>query len=81
VIGKQIKGKSFRGVLNYLFGKEGAKQIGGNMEGRNPRELAAEFRFSRQLNPKVSRAVYHASLSLPYKESLDDDTWHEITQK
>lgn len=81
MIGKQIKGKSFRGVLNYLFGKEGAKQIGGNMEGRNPRELAAEFRFSRQLNPKVSRAVYHASLSLPHKESLDDDTWHEIAQK
>ncbi len=81
MIGKQIKGKSFRGVLNYLFGKEGAKQIGGNMEGRNPRELAAEFRFSRQLNPKVSRAVYHASLSLPHKESLDDETWHEIAQK
>lgn len=81
VIGKQIKGKSFRGLLNYLFGKEGAKQIGGNMEGNNPRELAAEFRFCRQLNPKVSRAVYHASLSLPHKESLDDDTWHEITQK
>lgn len=81
MIGKQIKGRSFRGVLNYLFGKEGAKQIGGNMEGRNPRELAAEFRFSRQLNPKVSRAVYHASLSLPHKESLDDETWHEIAQK
>ncbi|BAZ34045.1 relaxase/mobilization nuclease family protein (plasmid) [Cylindrospermum sp. NIES-4074] len=81
MIGKQVKGKSFRGLLNYLFGKEGAKQIGGNMEGTNPRELAAEFRFSRQLNPKVSRAVYHASLSLPHNESLDDDTWHEIAQK
>lgn len=81
MIGKQIKGKSFRGLLNYLFGKEGAKQIGGNMEGNNPRELADEFRFSRQLNPKVSRAVYHASLSLPHQESLDDETWHEITQK
>nr|WP_235623118.1 relaxase/mobilization nuclease domain-containing protein [Tolypothrix sp. PCC 7712] len=55
--------------------------MGGNMEGNNPRELAAEFRFSRQLNPKVSRAVYHASLSLPHQESLDDETWHEITQK
>lgn len=81
MIGKQIKGKSFRGLLNYLFGKEGAKQIGGNMEGNNPRELAGEFRFSRQLNPKVSRVVYHASLSLPHQESLDDETWHEITQK
>ncbi|MBE9104294.1 relaxase/mobilization nuclease domain-containing protein [Nostoc sp. B(2019)] len=81
MIGKHIKGKSFRGLLNYLFGKDGARQIGGNMEGTNPRELAAEFGISRRLNPKVSRAVYHASLSLAHKESLDDDTWDEIAQK
>ncbi|MHC5761029.1 relaxase/mobilization nuclease domain-containing protein [Nostoc sp.] len=81
MIGKHIKGKSFRGLLNYLFGKDGARQIGGNMEGTNPRELTAEFGISRRLNPKVSRAVYHASLSLAYKESLDDDTWDEIAQK
>ncbi|BDI20864.1 hypothetical protein ANSO36C_66660 (plasmid) [Nostoc cf. commune SO-36] len=81
MIGKHIKGKSFRGLLNYLFGKDGARQIGGNMEGTNPRELAAEFGISRRLNPKVSRAVYHASLSLAHKESLDDETWDEIAQK
>ncbi|MFW9262410.1 relaxase/mobilization nuclease domain-containing protein [Nostoc sp. CALU 546] len=81
MIGKHIKGKSFRGLLNYLFGKDGARQIGGNMEGTNPRELAAEFGISRRLNPKVSRAVYHACLSLAHKESLDDDTWDEIAQK
>ncbi|MBX9252463.1 relaxase/mobilization nuclease domain-containing protein [Desmonostoc muscorum CCALA 125] len=81
MIGKHIKGKSFRGLLNYLFGKDGARQIGGNMEGTNPRELAAEFGISRRLNPKVSRAVYHASLSLAHNESLDDDTWDEIAQK
>ncbi|MCF2151384.1 relaxase/mobilization nuclease domain-containing protein [Desmonostoc muscorum LEGE 12446] len=81
MIGKHIKGKSFRGLLNYLFGKDGARQIGGNMEGTNPRELAAEFGISRRLNPKVNRAVYHASLSLAHKESLDDDTWDEIAQK
>ncbi len=81
MIGKHVKGTSFRGLLNYLFGKEGARQIGGNMEGTNPRELAAEFGISRRLNPKVSRAVYHASLSLAHNEHLDDDTWDEITQK
>jgi hypothetical protein len=81
MIGKHIKGKSFRGLLNYLFSKEGARQIGGNMEGTNPRELAAEFGISRRLNPKVGRAVYHASLSLPHNESLNDDTWDEIAQK
>jgi Relaxase/Mobilisation nuclease domain len=81
VIGKQIKGRSFSKLLNYLFGKDGASLIGSNMEGTTPRGLAAEFRFCQQLNPRVSRIVYHASLSLPHTEHLEDDTWHEVAQK
>ena len=81
MIGKQIKGRSFSKLLNYLFGKDGASLIGSNMEETTPRGLAAEFRFCRQLNPRVSRSVYHASLSLPHAEHLENDTWHEIAQK
>ncbi|KAM3097675.1 relaxase/mobilization nuclease domain-containing protein [Phormidesmis sp. 146-35] len=81
MIGKQIKGRSFSKLLNYLFGKDGASLIGGNMEGTTPSGLATEFRFCQQLNPRVSRSVYHASLSLPYTKHLEDDTWHDIAQK
>jgi hypothetical protein len=81
VIGKQIKGRSFSKLLNYLFGKDGASLIGSNMEETTPRGLAVEFRFCQQLNPRVSRSVYHASLSLPHTEDLENDTWHEIAQK
>lgn len=81
MIGKQIKGRSFSKLLNYLFGKDGASLIGSNMEETTPYGLAAEFRFCRQLNTRVSRSVYHASLSLPYTEHLEDDTWHDIAQK
>jgi Relaxase/Mobilisation nuclease domain len=81
VIGKQIKGRSFSKLLNYLFGKDGASLIGSNMEETTPSGLAAEFRFCRQLNPRVSRSVYHTSLSLPHTEHLENDTWHEIAQK
>lgn len=81
MIGKQIKGRSFSKLLNYLFGKDGASLIGSNMEETTPRGLAAEFRFCRQLNPRVSRSVYHASLSLSHIEHLENDTWHEIAQK
>ncbi|MGA7937867.1 MAG: relaxase/mobilization nuclease domain-containing protein [Kovacikia sp.] len=79
MIGKQVKGTSFRGVLNYLHHKEGAEQIGGNMVGDDPRSLAAEFRVSRELNPRLNKAVYHVSLSLPKQESLDDLTWMAIS--
>jgi len=78
MIGKQVKGRSFRGVLNYLHEKEQARQIGGNMAGQHPRVLAAEFRVARDLNPRLQKAVYHASLSLPKGEVLDDDRWCEI---
>ena len=78
MIGKQVKGKSFRGVLNYLHQKEKAKLIGGNMAGKTPRSLAAEFSVSRDLNPRLKKAVYHASLSLPKTEQLDDDRWCDI---
>lgn len=81
MIGKQIKGRSFSKLLNYLFGKDGASLIGSNMEGLTPRELAAEFRFSQQLNPRVNRVVYHASLSLPHTEHLENEIWHEIAKK
>ena len=80
MIGKQTKGRGFRGLLNYLEGKEEAELIGGNMVGKNARELAAEFRFSRQLNRKVERVVYHASLSLPKHEHLDNKTWNVIAK-
>ena len=35
MIGHQTKGKSFRGLLDYLESKENSCLIGGNMFGRN----------------------------------------------
>ena len=81
MIGKQTKGKSFRGLLNYLEQNSKAEIIAGNMGGRNAIQLSKEFRLSRQLNPEVEKVVYHASLSLPPGERLDDYTWDEITSK
>lgn len=78
MIAKQITGKSFTGLLNYLFSKEGASLIGGNMVGESPKELAAEFLFSKQLNPRVEKPVYHAVLSVPPSEHIPDAKWRAI---
>jgi len=80
MIAKQKKGKSFRGVLNYLHEKEESRLIAGNMGGKTPRILSAEFAVSRQLNPRLEKAVYHSSLSLPKTDNLDDDTWSAICE-
>lgn len=78
MIGKQVKGKSFRGVLNYLHDREHSRIIGGNMAGDTPRVMSAEFAVARRLNPQLEKAVYHSSLSLPFDEHLDDETWNAI---
>ncbi len=51
------------------------------MFGTNARELAREFRLSRQLNPEADKVVHHVSLSLSPGEHLDNDTWCEIADK
>ncbi|MDZ8141012.1 MAG: relaxase/mobilization nuclease domain-containing protein [Nostoc sp. DedQUE04] len=81
MIGNQTKGRGFRGLLNYLESQKDAKLIGGNMGGNNARALAREFKISRQLNPEADRVVYHASLSLPDNERLDESTWNELANR
>ena len=78
MIGKQTKGKSFIGVLEYLEKRDKAELIGGNMAGKTADILAAEFKISTELNPKLSKAVYHASLSLPNNEKLNNEIWQAI---
>jgi Relaxase/Mobilisation nuclease domain len=51
------------------------------MGGNNARALAREFKISRQLNPEADRVVYHASLSLPDNERLDEPTWNELANR
>ncbi len=81
MIGNQTKGRGFRGLLEYLENQKDAKLIGGNMGNNNARALAREFKISRQLNPEADRVVYHASLSLPDNERLDEATWNEIANR
>ncbi len=80
LIAKQIKGSGFRGLLNYVEGKEDARRIGGNMVGRNARELAAEFKLSWKLSARVKKPVYHVSMSVPKGTKLDDETWNVLAQ-
>jgi hypothetical protein len=81
MIGKPIKGSGFRGLLDYLAGRDGAELIGGNMEGRNPRELAREFAFSRALRPRLGKAACHIPLRLPYDERLSVAQWQRIGER
>jgi hypothetical protein len=81
MIAKAIKGKGFRGALEYDLSKEQGRVIDTNMEGVGPRELAREFGAIRKLRPNLGRAVLHVSLSAAPGETLNDDQWREIGRR
>lgn len=81
MIAKMVKGRGFRGALEYDLTKEKGRVIDGNMAGQNPRELAAEFGEIRKLRPNLGKAVLHVSLSAAPGEKLTDEQWREIGQR
>ena len=85
MIGKQVRGRGIRGLLEYLFGPgkrnvPGRAQIvGGTMAGSNPRELSREFGAVRALRPDLLEGVvYHISFSCSEGERLTDEQWSEV---
>ena len=81
MIAKLVKGRGFRGALDYDLKQEKGRVIDTNMAGRTPRELASEFGEIRRLRPKVGKAVLHVSLSAAPGEKLSDEQWREIGQR
>ena len=81
MIAKLVKGRGFRGALNYDLEPEKGVLLDTNMAGENPRELAAEFGAIRELRPGLGKAVFHASLSAAPGEQLSDEQWREIGQE
>ncbi len=81
MIAKMVKGRGFRGAVEYDIGKEGGSVIYTNMAGTNARELAAEFGEIRKLRPNLGRAVMHVSLSAAPGEVINDAKWLAISER
>ncbi len=80
MIAKQVQGSDFKKVLDYVHHKTGAKQIGSNMVCKETKEFTDEFRISSNLRTRVTKCVYHASLSVSPLEKLTDQKWVEIAR-
>ena len=77
MIAKLIKGKSFRGAVEYDLQPGKSILLETNMAGASPRALAVEFEAVRTLRPRLGKAVCHTSLSIHPDERLTDDQWRE----
>ena len=80
MIAKQVQGSDFKNVLDYVHTKSGARLIGSNMVGKETKRLTEEFRISSDLRTRVTKCVYHASLSVSPSEKLPDRKWVEIAR-
>lgn len=78
MIAKAVKGKGFRGALNYDLTHEKGYLLDTNMSADTPRDLSAEFGEIRRLRPNLNKAVLHVSLSAAQGEHLSDEQWREI---
>lgn len=78
MIAKAVKGRGFRGVLNYDLNEEKGEMLETNMAGQNARELAQEFGEIRKLRPNLNKAVLHVSLSAAIGDELSNEQWREI---
>ncbi|MDR0233165.1 MAG: relaxase/mobilization nuclease domain-containing protein [Dysgonamonadaceae bacterium] len=64
MIGKIIKGKSFKGCISYILDKENAKLLGG--EGvllNNTNSIINSFYMQSLMNPSLAKSVGHIPLS------------------
>jgi hypothetical protein len=77
--GKVIRGKGFRGALEYLLAKlKEAEIVAGNLLGRTPWTLSREFAVVRQILPDCEKPVLHIPLRLPPGDSLANTVWTQI---
>jgi len=81
MIGKIIKGKSFKDRLAYVLRKPASEIINMNVMGETASEMAETFELTQQLRPRLTLAVCYIMLSISPNESLSDETWTQIVDR
>jgi hypothetical protein len=80
----QVKGKSFRGALNYNLEKveKGvAKWLDTSFVHSNERAIMEEVRMIRVMRPNLAKYFYHTSVNFPPEENLSDERMKTIAKE
>jgi len=76
-------GKSFGGCVRYLTGKENAEVLQADgVRDFSAQQMTTDFNKIRKLNPKLEKAVWHASVSFPQedRDRITADLMKEIAR-
>jgi hypothetical protein len=80
----QVKGKSFRGALNYNLQKveKGiAKWLDTSFAHATERAIMEEVRMIRVMRPNLAKYFYHTSVNFPPEENLSDERMKTIAKE
>jgi hypothetical protein len=84
MIAKIVKGKDFKGVVNYVLDKVKQTELlaaeGVRLKSRE--SIIRSFTSQGEMNPKVSKPVCHISLnfSAQDKEKLSNAKWYRLPE-
>nr|WP_320117459.1 relaxase/mobilization nuclease domain-containing protein [uncultured Marinifilum sp.] len=70
MIAKIVKGQDFAGVVNYILDKKKGTELldSEGLRLKNKETMIESFRQQSELNPRISKPVYHISLSFSAKD-------------
>ena len=73
MIGKVSIGKTFKGCVNYVMGKDGAEVLYAHgVRSESILYATRDFDAVRKQNPGISNAVWHTSISFAHQDKVDD---------
>lgn len=73
MIGKVSIGKTFKGCVNYVMGKDGAEVLYAHgVRSESISYATKDFDAVRKQNPGISNAVWHTSISFAHQDKVDD---------
>lgn len=79
-----VKGKGFRGALNYNLQKVAdgkAEVLYSSFAEVNADSIMQEVRMVRMLRPNLARYFYHTSLNFPPEENLSNEQMNKLTNE
>ena len=81
MIGKIVTGKSFKGAVEYVMNKPGARLLSSDgVNTSDTREAIRSFNFQRKARPEKAEVVGHISLSFHADDApkLTDDLMRQL---
>ncbi|HRJ31368.1 MAG TPA: relaxase/mobilization nuclease domain-containing protein [Cyclobacteriaceae bacterium] len=78
---KSIIGRGFKGCVEYVLTKQGAKLLGVYGVRTDRENMINDFKAISKLRPTLGKPVWHAPISFAYADNIDDQMMLKIAEE